>query len=307
MKLEKGQERKKYVGIGACKVIAINPTQEQLCALMGWESKDDDREIEYSKSEVDVKYVEDGIEKIATAKQVFIDFILEEIKTKTRHKLRFSVTDFYRRNKLGTKMQFINQHGGTCWVDDEANLPEWFTHLKYTNKKGEKIEAKREYRRARIGEENLFEFLAKWTDFSKFNLANNLFLDDMKKFWKGDTSELNPLVTIYESNTVMCMFGIKTSEVQDAEGNSELKEYQSISNRFFCQGKHMKSFRLYFNLNFEGLEKDRDLYDLNKFVKEVNDSENGFRDYFEMSEITEYIPSNNPIYSEQPLVNDSDY
>jgi hypothetical protein len=57
----------------------------------------------------------------------------------------FFLEDKDRVNKDGTKKQYINNIGTCSWAAEESALPDWF--------KG------REYRVAKVGEEDLYAFL----------------------------------------------------------------------------------------------------------------------------------------------------
>lgn len=296
MKVAKNESQGKqlFVGVGEIKVLGFNPDIQTLCKIAGWELKDDAKEIEYAKDNVEVKFKKDGEEQSIFTNQVTIDIWFEEIATKTKNKIRFNIVNADRVNRDGTKTQFINQHGTTCWVDSEDNLPEWFTHLK--DKSGKMM--KKQYRKAYIGEEFLMDFIAKWTCLNKWNLENSLFLDNYKRFWTGDMKELNQLLTVFDAFTVMTCFGVKTAHITDESGEQSDKEYQSVFYRSFAPGKDMKHFRMYAKNNFEGLTpKTKYMYDLAKFVDTVTDSENGFKDFYgsSLQEIHTYDPSENPL------------
>lgn len=304
---EESTGKKLFVGVGEIKILAFNPDVQNLHKVMGWDLKDDAKEIEYTKDDVTVKFKKDGEDQEIITNQVSVDVWYQEVKTGMKNKVRFTIVNAPRLNRDGTKTQYINQHGTTCWVDSEENLPEWFTSIK--DKSG-KLH-KRTYRKAFIGEEFLMDFLAKWTCLNKWNLQNDLFLNNMNKFWVGDMKELNQLLTVFDEFTVMACFGVKTITTTDTDsGESSDKEFQSIFYRMFCPGKDMKHFRMYAKNNFEGLTtKTKYMYDLAKFVETVQDTENGFKDFYGSSlmEIHDYDPMENPINNPASVIEEDSF
>jgi len=303
MKVEKEVKKEKelFVGVGNCVVKKFNPSMEELYSLMGWELKEDSKEPVYTKDDVEVKYSEDGEEKTTTANQVYVNVVVEEVKSKKRFILKFTLTNHDRTNKDGSKNQYISQLAKTSWVDLESNLPDWFKTLTTTDyyDKSNTQTFPLTYRKAKIGEENLYDFLAKWLDINTFNAANSIFLEDQKAFWQGNMKELNSLVGDYENSEIMLLFGVKTDKDDDT------KQYQDISSKFFCQGKFMKNFRNLQKNNFEGLEKDRKLYNLNKFVKDSQDSENGYKNFTVLEEFQPYVEGMSPLDSKEVILTES--
>jgi hypothetical protein len=59
-------------------------------------------------------------------------------------KVSFFLEDKERQNKDETKKQYINSVGNCSWAADPNDLPDWFKA--------------RDYRVAKIGEEELYEF-----------------------------------------------------------------------------------------------------------------------------------------------------
>lgn len=276
---KKEAERQLFTGVGECKVMAINPTRSQLNKLLNYTPEEEQQELDYTKDGVDVKV---GDETINT-NQVFVDFWLQELKTQKLFKLRFIITNHNKMSSTG-KLQYISQHGMSSYVDSEENLTNFFT----TTNKGDK----RSYRKAKIGEENFYHFLAKWINADTRNITNSYFLENEKKFWSGNFSELQELVEKFEKQTILVCFGVKTKEaVNEQTQETEVKTYQTICNKFFCPGKYMKSFKTFANVDFQGLDKKN--YDLMKFVEGLKDTENGFKDFFTLTEIHPYDPTAN--------------
>lgn len=301
-----GFERKLYVGTGEVKVLAINPTVDELDALLGREPNDERQEIEYVKEGVEVKYVEDGEEQTETATRLFVDVWVQEVKSEAISKIRFMLTNFPAYNKDGTKQQYINQVGQTAWcnVDDEDSLGEWFTHFLQKDKNTKEVIKRipKTFRPAMRGEADLYEFLSKWANLNVWDSTSEILVENNKKFWKGNMSELKPLITMLEDNTVLCQFGVKSQIKSDDEGNSETVEYQSVYTRAFASGSAMKDFNFHKRNNFEGLKDAKYAYDLKKFFENVFDEEYGFKDFTIKGYFTEYSPEMNVLNGESAVV-----
>lgn len=310
MNVEKEQsgngEKVYYTGVSPVSVLMFSPTREQLNKLLNFEPTEEQNELDYIKEDVEVKTKDaEGNEVSLYANQVYVDVWVEEVKFKKKHKIRFTITNTPRVSQSG-KTQYINQIGQTTWVDDESNLPQWFTHFKLTDKndKSNVTYVNKTFRKCLMGEDNLYEFLVNWLDFNPFKETNDVFLDN-KKLFKGDFSQLNSLVPEFEDKTIACAFGVRT---KTDENSGEDKKYQSISPKFFFKGKNMKAYRNNLATNFEHLEADKGkgIYDLKQFIKNVSDSEYGIQDYFINREIDIYDPTVDPVNSEKAVISDTD-
>lgn len=296
MHSEKRTVFNKYVGVGNFKVLAFNPTREQLNKMLG---SDVEEEIEYTKEDCEIKIGEESI----FCKAVFVDAWLEEQVTKTKHKIRFTIYDTPRLTKNGEKYQYINQVGQSSWTDEPENLPEFFTHFKVKENDGSFSFVKKDFRKAYRGEEQLIKFLVAWLELSPFMQKNTIFVEDTKRFWKGDMTELNALINDFEDTTVMALMGIRLKE-----DGTETKEYQAYSQVAFCPGRFYKIFRsLYVNKEdkaeaLEDISRDKKLYSLNKFIVDNSDTENGFKDFYLMDEIQVYNPEMNTLTKEDALL-----
>lgn len=273
-------EKTYYCGVGAIKVLMFSPNRQQLNRLLNYEPDKEQEELEYVKDDVEVKGADDSS---TFHKQVNVDVWVEDLKFKEKFKIRFTITDKVRTSKDGSKTQYVNQLGQTSWVDDVSNLTEFFSKFKLTDKndKSNVTYIDKEYKEALMGEEQLYNFLAKWLNFSSFEPKNNIFLD-RKKLFKGDFSELNSLVGDFEDNSVGACFAVKTKTEDEGD-----KKYQVVSNKFFLPGIYMKGFRNFARNNFAGIESDKG-YDLKKFYKDINDAEHGIKDFFINQEISVY-------------------
>lgn len=309
MKVDKREELvfNKYVGAGEVSVLAFNPTVAQLDKLLSREVKEDREEIEYVKEDVTVKYKKDGEEKETVATRVNIDAWVKEKSTSTISKIRFMLTNFPAYSYKGekTKVQYINCLGQTTWIPlgEEDNLPQWFTHFTVTDRVTKAVSyVPKDYREAKMGEGELYDFLAKWTNINPWNTTQSIFVDNTKKFWRGDMSELNSLIPIFEDQTVILQFGVRTVTTTDEQGNEVTNEYQSIFNKAFCQGSLMNKFNFHKRNKFEGLSSDKNAYNLNKFIEAIKDEQYGFKDFTVLDNFQVYNPDLNPLNNEAAIV-----
>ena len=138
--------------------------------------------------------------------------------------------------------------------------------------------------------------------------------------------ELNNLIADFGDSSVMAQFGVRTKDVEQEDGSTETKEYQTISTKAFASSKYMKFFRNYASKNFDGLLKDGDnknflsfdtkakigddsMYELANFLNNIF-GEYGISEFSVMEEIREYQSEENPVNQEKSLVEDttsSDY
>ncbi len=112
--------KKFYVGFTTVKVVAVNPSREEINKLVGKEDSPDDKEMVYLGED------QEGNERLRLA------FWLKDVKTGELYPYSFNLTNKERRNKDNTKVQIINSTCGTTWVPvdengkvDESAIPNW--------------------------------------------------------------------------------------------------------------------------------------------------------------------------------------
>lgn len=273
-------ESVKKVGLFEAQVIAINPTAEEFKEVLDIELPEESKVTEYLGTSRDGNTF------------LRIDVWLQEVKNKDKFKVTFFLEDKERENKDQTKKQYINNIGKCSWADDPNNLNEWF--------------AKRDYRVAKLGEEDLYEFLRTWLtlDYSKEVTVLEL---EWKKLMKGNVKELKDQVDgAYASNII----ALATIVVKEKEG--ETKEYQGVFNKAFLPAYYMKNFRLmdYGSASvLSGLKakKPKDLKPHERFVLTVT-SEYGCKDYYILKDLQDYNPDDNLVASNKAISEDgSDY
>jgi len=329
MKVNKGNNTEKslYVGTALVTPLIFNPSRLELDKVLGIERADDYEqkpEFEYVKDDATIKVKrkgEDGeeFEDEITCKKLTITAWVQENKTEEIFPINFTLYDVDDVSSTG-KTKYVTQHGKSTYVDSESNLPDWF---KFTPGK-KKMPLS--YRVAKKGEASFLEFLAKWTNISPFDIESSLFPENPKKFWNGDMKELNNLIADFGDSSVMIQFGVRTKDVEQEDGSTETKEYQTISTKAFASSKYMKFFRNYASKNFDGLLKDGDnknflsfdtkakigddsMYELANFLNNIF-GEYGISEFSVMEEIREYNSEENPLNSAKSLVEDttsSDY
>jgi hypothetical protein len=277
----------KVVGVFEANVIAINPTKDELETIYGPQEKDP----EYVK-EKEVKINEDGDTMMVDSVRVDVylsakyrraveegDKIVYKPATSIL-KAVFYLEDREKTNKDGSKRQYINTAGTTSWVEDESDLKDWFIT--------------REYRVAKVGEDELFSFLRAWLkyDFKKPNTAFDL--TDFNKFIAGDVGILKGEINGEAAQSVVGLATIRTVEKDGA-----VNEYQGVYNRMFLPGYNIKFFKTK-KFTPEAVQALREkapkeLKPFEKFVVQITDEEYGVKDYFELSEIAPYDPTANPV------------
>jgi hypothetical protein len=279
-KREQIESQPKLVGLFEANVIAVNPTAQEFKEILNIELKEDSKAAEYLGEK-------DGNTTLR------LDFWLKEVKNNYIFKTTFFLEDKEKENKDATKKQFINSVGVTSWAADSDSLPDWFV--------------KREYRVAKNGEEDLYNFLRTWLGNLDYRDAETVLEIDWKSLMRGNVKALKDQVDGEWSTNIGCLATIKTV-VKD----EETKEYQSIYNKLFLPSYALKNFRLV-NYNDERIvaplktKKPKDLKVHEKFVLSVT-GEYGCKDFYVLKDLKEYDPSENLVSTNETITSDgSDY
>lgn len=223
------QDYNKKIGLFEAEIIAVNPTAEEFTELTGQEVKEDSKAFEYlGEKEVDGKKV----------KTVRITFYLRDVKTEELFNVSYFLEDKNRESQDGSKCQWINSVGTLTWEKSsksEDELPEWFI-------KG------REVRKAKAGEEDLYNFLRSWLQLDYFDAETSLVLDT-KKLFKGNVRDIKDqigteLTTLVDKKTgkespvtLIFVAGVRTKEK-----DGEKKTNQTINSKYVLPGYNMKNF-----------------------------------------------------------------
>lgn len=269
----------KRVGLFVGRVLTVNPTEKEFKDILGMELKEDSKACEYLSEK-------DGNTLLR------IDFWLEPVKANADapkekpFKVSFFLEDKVRMNKDNTKTQYINNIGNCCWATDEDSLPAWF--------------AKREFREAYHGEEDLYEFLRSWLNKLSYGSEKTELSLDWKQLMKGNVKMIKSQIEDEWAGNLGCMATVIVKEVE-----GELKEYQSVYNRAFLPEYSLKHFRL---VDYDSesvrqalaLKESKDLKPHERFVNKVY-GEYGCKDFFILKDLREYDPNDNPVTSDAPL------
>ena len=273
------QEFAKKVGLFEAEVVAINPTAEEYKEALDIELPAESKATEYlGKSRDGNTYLR-------------VDVWLKDVKSGDKFKTTFFLEDKERENKDGSKKQYINNIGRCAWADDANNLADWF--------------AKRDYRVAYVGEEELYEFLRTWLGKLDFMKEDSVLQADWKKLMKGNVSELKSQVDgAYCTN----IGALATVIMKEKDGES--KEYQGVYNKAFLPAYALKNFRLinYNDATAQSALRGKKLKDLKpheRFVINVT-GEYGCRDFYVLRDLKEYNAEDNLVASDAVLSDDGD-
>lgn len=277
-----GTDFVKKVGLFEANVIALNPSIEEFKDKLNMELKEDSKQAEYL-----------GTNKESGNTTLRLDFWLEESKNKEKYKVTFFLEDKEKENKDQTKKQYINAVGMCSWADDPNNLPEWF--------------AKRDYRVAFVGEEELYNFLRTWLGNLDLRSAESTLQLDWKKLMKGNVKDIKDQIDGEWCTPTVFLATVKTVEKEDGT-----KEYQGVYNKTFLPAYALKQFRVIDYTKEDTLrtlraKKSKDLKPHERFVLTVT-GEYGCRDYYTLKDLKEYNSGDNLVASDKVIAeDDGDY
>ena len=230
------QGRKLYIGYTPVKVLAVNPTKDEL-------------EKYFGPQQNEPNYTGTAVVNGKEVPQIRLEFILEAKKPNSEDtfytRLSFFLNKGYAANKAGTKVQVIDTYGRKVWAlnDDITN------HRIPVFANGQQAKIDKNYRPLIIGEDRLILFIRalfalnepeRWDNNTNSYVARvgedlarcEGILDNTKDFFKGDLTEIKNALKLAENNTVYVMFGIRTG--QDG------RQFQTVYNSMFVR-KNRKS------------------------------------------------------------------
>jgi len=221
MAVAKGQQsvdsvvRTPYIGVGAVKVLAVNPSKAEMEKLY-------DRQIDNEPSylgEVEV----DG-KKLPNVRVTFVVKTDAEknngIEVVTNH--TFFLQKKYRQGSQSGKYQIIDKYGRTAWATKEEIEAKQIPA--YANGPAN-IDA--DYRPCYVGEEELTTFIknllnipnvqsyvnGQWVPNPKVTPQDcEVRLDNIAKYFEGDFKELREIISYQPENLVKVPFGVRTSD-----------------------------------------------------------------------------------------------
>ena len=298
MKLNRseGSSKKLYTGFFSGKVVAVNPTKEELAALIGYDLKDDAEDIKYEGTT-------DKGEEFRS-----LSFWLKSEGPEAKYfNARFRLVDKVVFSEKTGKTQFVNMTAGSTWVDDEANLPDWFTHFQNKDKKNL---ADKLWRGAIQGEANLYVFMrawlskVEWYDYEKMmkfgGEATNCLIDKDRMFRNLEMyveDEYRWLVKAqdnYEKETnrdekaklqkdLLTGSVVALACVYSTEKDGELKMYQNLYSEFLNTFQWKKVNLALSTNNWMADDK------MKKFYEQVT-GEHGCKDAFTLTTLKDFDP-----------------
>jgi hypothetical protein len=231
----------KYVGFFKGEVAAINPDRAQLNKLLGRESKEEDKEIDYTGEKDGVRY----------AKITFWLAVEGHEGVYIPHTIK--VTEDIKRNKAEDKIQLVNQVGESTYVEadedneyNEESLFESFKNFTKVNewvlKNGElsdkwdvgakpapggvEILAPKNYRPALVGEGDLYEFIKVWLNKLDYKDESTKILLDSRKLFGGNFKDIQAMIGCEFEVPFVALAFVRVDE-DDTD-----KQYQQIYKKF---------------------------------------------------------------------------
>lgn len=281
---EQRDSKELFVGFTTVKVVAVNPSREQLNKLLGKEDSPDDEPIKYLGTEK-----ESGVDRVRLA------FWLKDDKNDKLFVHSFNLTNKERKNKDGDKVQLINSTCTTTWAPyvkgedgtittqvDQSLIQDWF--LSFTDK-DKKVIAPKKWRKALAGEEELGTLLRSWLGRLDFNDTETEVLIDTKKLFAENYKELRQLISLDEEGNFteegydtpfVILLGVRTDK------DDTTKKYQQVWSKNFLPSGFMK----YIN-NGNKFPSDYSKKVWKKFFDEVK-GDYGFDGFTKLVPLTEY-------------------
>ena len=167
---------KTFSGLTNVKVIAVNPTMEELHAL-------------------DIKVKQEPNYEVSFSDQDYKKIVLWLANTDGNFKLEILMNNNPRTSQNG-KFQWINAIGQSTWSDDEPSYEWW------------KSEGQR---KAYVGEETLINFVKAWANVASGDEVSFDTIDDIAK---GNVGEIQALMDALTTNEVRVLIGVKDDKYQ---------------------------------------------------------------------------------------------
>ena len=210
---EAGESFKRYIGLGASKVLAVNPTKKQLEEIYGREIQNDP---EYTIERDDQKgVVVDIIVQTDPEQCNGIDIISHA---------RFNLFPEKWTTQDGSKVRVIDNYDNAQWATPE----EADNHKKLLQADGNPKKIDDNYHICFRGEADLLDFLHKFLyNKNTFSMPNGVWtkmdgaddrvigIEDKKKLLSGDVSEVRALINLRPNNKIKLLYGVKRSENPD--------------------------------------------------------------------------------------------
>ena len=211
-------EIKRYVGVGTCEVLAVNPTKAEIQKYMGYEPKE---EPQYFGTQ-DVNGTAVPYARIA--------FILRTIPEKSNgieftHILSFFLRNQYIQGSQSGKYQVIDEYGRTAWATKETIDSK--SKIMYKDGAME-ANISLNYRPAYVGEVAITNFIKAYLNIDNVQRYVNgtwvtienpaeaeCRLDSIPNYFKGNFKEIKDAIALQPNNKVKVLFGVRTTENGD--------------------------------------------------------------------------------------------
>jgi hypothetical protein len=203
------QERTLVTGVCNSVILGINPNREELAEIVGRDAADlkepsyigttrdgtpNVRIDIWMKPVEDTVYFDPGMSGEGEHKEFADPF-----------KLAIFLNEKERSNKDGDKFMYINGRVQTTWAADTE------TALNYESRAGKKWFSENGLRACREGEDQLYEFFAKFVNADLMDEDTNLVFEDYEGILSGDMSELEGIIKAKneEGKTINVLLGIR--------------------------------------------------------------------------------------------------
>lgn len=255
------------VGLAKCKVLAFNPTKEQLEKILNVDLKQDP---EYVDEDV---VTDEETDKTVTSKKLRLNVWLEEVTTSMKICLRLTLIDKVQMSKT-QKVRYIDNKGNTSfYMENEERLQDFMKENTHWE--------------GRVGEYELMEFLKAWQ-----NKIDRRTISDFTFNWadlvSGKPKELNSWIGSDYEGEVLVLLCVKVAiDTNEETGEKTIKEYQEVYNRNFLPGDAIRYFQQKGEIKSKYVKN---------FVKEITDKDYGPKNYFggTLGVMRDYVRDENP-------------
>lgn len=259
-------EVKRYIGVGTCKVLAVNPTKDEWNKITGGNME---KEIEY------ISTGEDGVKKAR------ITLLVQPDKSKTVGEIEpiIPINFWFKKaavqgSKSG-KYQVIDKYGDTAWATAEEiqnkQIPQ------YSNGPAN-IDI--DYRKMVTGEDVFTNFVkaylmipsvrtqqnGQWVERTDKSMCEAR-LDNILKIFDGDFKEIKEVFSLQPFNKVQILFGVKTADdgriYQDFFTHLFLTQSNNHRINFAKELTKQLALGRYANTDFGNMENISNLYEYN--------------------------------------------
>lgn len=276
--IKEGGNYQKKIGLVEVRVIAINPTAEEIKEVLGRELKEGSTETDY------LGETRDGDTKLNLV------VWMQDVKTEEKYRMKFSLIDKVWTGRSG-KTQFVDNIGRTTWAFDVETI------------NSKMLAAGRPFRECHIGEGDMYSFLRKWLDID-FTKEKAILQVDWKALMKGNVKMLKDQIG-REDKLDSPFVILNTVGTNPNTG----VEFQNVWTREFLYPSDLKFFN---NTDYDVPAvrekfKAKDVKCSNNadwFVKNLVGGDYPCKDVFILKPVKEYNPDKDFVESEKVIAED---